>query len=123
MCDPEESGELAGKGRKKGDGMMMICPEYYAKQWGNTSYPELIRERDDLIGYLREFEEKETAGDRSDLEWRYSPSPDVRYQMQLEYLAELCRLMKEKYNEEYVWGKRTLKQDADEEKKADASEE
>ena len=100
---------------------MMICPEYYAKQWGNASYPELIRERDDLIGYLREFEKKETAGDRSDPEWRYSPSPEVRYQMHLEYLAELCRLMKEKYNEEYVWGKRTLKQDADEGKKADGS--
>ena len=47
----------------------------------------------------------------------YSPSPDVRYQMHLEYLAELCRIMQEKYNEEYVWGSRTLKQDAEDGKK------
>ena len=98
---------------------MMICPEYYAKQWGNTSYPELIRERDDLIGYLREFEEKETAGDRSDPEWRYCPSPEVKYQMHFEYLEALCGIMREKYNSEYVWGGRKLKQDADEMDAAD----
>ena len=44
----------------------------------------------------------------------YSPSPDVRYQMHLEYLAELCKLMSRRYNEEYVDGCRTLQQDAEE---------
>ena len=98
---------------------MMISPDYFAEERKNLSYPELIRERDELISFMQDFEKKEMAGDRSDPEWRYHPSPVVRYQMHLEYLTELCRLMKEKYNEEYVWGKRTLKQDAEEQGKMD----
>lgn len=103
---------------------MMISPGYFAEQIKNYAYPELIRERDELIRYIQEFEKKDMAGDRSDPEWRYSPSPVVRYQMYFEYLAELCGIMKEKYNTEYVWGDKTLKQDADEDRnEADDSEE
>ena len=36
------------------------------------------------------------------------PSPDVRYQMYLEYLSGLCLFMRNKYNEEYVWGDKKL---------------
>ena len=92
---------------------MMISPGYFAEQMKDYAYPELIRERDELIRYIQEFEKKEMAGDRSDPEWRYSPSPDVRYQMHLEYLAKLCGIMHEKYNDVYVWGGRTLKDDSD----------
>ena len=92
---------------------MMISPDYFAEERKNLSYPELIRERDELISYLQDFEKKEKAGDRSDPEWRYHPSPVVRYQMHLEYLAALCGMMHKKYNEEYVWGDRTLKDDYD----------
>ena len=31
------------------------------------------------------------------------PKPDVIYQMNMEYLAELLLIMCKKYNEEYVW--------------------
>ena len=34
--------------------------------------------------------------------------------MDLEYLAALCRFMQEKYYQEYIWGDRMLKQDAEE---------
>ena len=102
---------------------MMVSPGYYAEQWEKLSYLELIKERDRLIRFLRSFEKKEIAGDRSDPEWRYSPSPDVQYQVHFEYLAELCRIMQERYNSEYVWGDRTLKQDADEEQNITGSSE
>ena len=92
---------------------MMISPGSFAERWEKLSYLELIKERDRLIRFLRHFEKKELAGDRSDPEWKYCPSPDVQYQMNLEYLATLCGIMQEKYNTEYVWGGRTLKQDAD----------
>ncbi len=102
----------------------MISPDYFAERWKDLSYPKLIRERNRLIRFLKDFEKKEMAGDRSDPEWNYCPSPDVQYQMYLEYLAKLCGIMEEKYNREYVWGGRTLKQDMNEGRdKAEAPEE
>ena len=95
---------------------MMISPSGYGEMLKDTSYPELIRERDRLIRFIRKFEKDEMAGDRSDPRWRMCPSPDVQYQMNLEYLAVLCGMMHEKYNREYVWGERTLRQDAEEKK-------
>ena len=92
---------------------MMISPGVYMEQLKDAPYAKLIRERDQLIESIREFEKAELAGDRSDPEWRYCPSPEVRYQMHLEYLSALCSFMHEKYNQEYVWGDRRLKQDAD----------
>ena len=92
---------------------MMISPGVYVKQLKEASYLELIRERDQLIESIREFEKAELAGDRSDPAWGICPSPAVQYQCNLEYLAELCSFMQEKYNGEYVWGNRTLKLDAD----------
>lgn len=92
---------------------MMISPEVYMEQLKDAPYAKLIQERDQLIENIRKFEKAELAGDRSDPEWKYSPSPEVRYQMHLEYLSALCRFMHDKYNQEYVWGGRRLKQDAD----------
>ena len=65
---------------------MMVSPGYFTEKWEKLSYPELIRERDKLIRYIRKYEKKEMAGDRSDPEWRYCPSPEVKYQMHFEYL-------------------------------------
>ena len=93
---------------------MMISPNYFVETLKDQSYPELIRKRDSLIRSIRKFEKDEKAGDRSDPAWRICPTPEVRYQTYLEYLSALCSFMKDKYNEEYVWGERTLKQDADE---------
>ena len=92
---------------------MMISPEGYIAQLKDSSYTELIKERDELIESIRKFEKAEMAFDRSDPAWGMCPSPDVQYQCNLEYLAELCSSMQEKYNHEYVWEDRTLKQDAD----------
>ncbi len=92
---------------------MMISPDRYAEQLKDASYLELIAERDELISSIRNFENNEKAGIRNLDEWNVCPTPDVRYQMYLDYLVEICSLMQGKYNQEYVWGKRTLKQDVE----------
>lgn len=93
---------------------MMVSPQTYGDHIQDKSYLELIRERDRLIHFLKDFEKKEKTGDRSSPDWQCCPKPDVVYQMYLEYLAVICGVMQKKYNEEYVWGRRTLKQDAEE---------
>ena len=95
---------------------MMISPDSYMEMLKDKSYTDLIQCRDHLITSVRQFEQNERKGDRSDPSWNCRPSPDVVYQMQLEYLSRLCSFMKEKYNEEYVWGGRTLKQDEEDAK-------
>lgn len=87
---------------------MMLNPEMYAEQFKNASYQEMIKERDSLMRYIRKYEKLEKAGDRSGEEWMIYPQPDVRYQMYMEYLAALLLLMKDKYNEDYVWGDKRL---------------
>ena len=90
---------------------MMISPASYIDKFEDAEYLQLIEERDRLLAFIKDYEEKDIAGDRSGEEWSIHPQPDVRYQMYLEYLGELCNLMKEKYNTDYVWGDRKLSED------------
>ena len=92
----------------------MISPSSYVNRLKDKLYPDLIKERDRLIRLMQQYEQAEMAGDRSDPAWMEFPQPSTQYQMHFEYLAALCQMMQEKYNEEYVWGKRTLKQDKEE---------
>ena len=85
----------------------------YIGRYRTAPYTELIKARDRLISNIRKFEKNETAGVRSSFERTYCPRPDAEYQMNLVYLAEICRLMQERYRAEYVWDNRTLKQDAE----------
>lgn len=87
---------------------MMISPNGYISRFKGAEYDELIVERGRLIEYICQYEENEKAGDRTSEDWLRHPGPDVRYQMYLEYLAELCQLMHEKYNKDYVWGDKCL---------------
>ena len=91
---------------------MMIGPASYIEHFQDAEYLGLIEERDRLLRFIKEYEEKEIAGDRSGDEWNVHPQPDVRYQMYLKYLGEMCRLMQEKYNHDYGWGERKLYDDA-----------
>ncbi|MBQ7525816.1 MAG: hypothetical protein IJT09_05215 [Abditibacteriota bacterium] len=93
---------------------MMIGPETYVELLKDAEYSELIKERDELIQSIKDFEEKEAVGDRSGDEWCIvSPSPIVKYQMHLKYLSALCAFMSEKYNNEYVWGDCDFRDDAE----------
>ncbi len=84
---------------------MMIGPKAYIMMHEKDSFPQLIKERNKLVAELKRleklvFDDKERLDDA----WLFKPGPDVHYQMTLEYLAELCLFIEEKYNKEIVHG-------------------
>ena len=81
---------------------MMFSPDTFIKQLKDYTFPQLIAEKDSLVIEIKELEKIVYENDRTDPEWNVDPGPDVRYQMNLEYLAALCKLIKEKYNREIV---------------------
>lgn len=78
---------------------MMISPENYIDMIKNNSYYNLLKERDCLIREIRRFEKDK---DKSSKELMMEPSPEVQYQMNLQYLAKLCQLISETYNRDSV---------------------
>ena len=80
---------------------MMISPEGFIDEYRDKPYKELLPVRDELIEAIREFEADTNHTGEG---WNIMPSPEVRYQCNLEYLGKLCELISEKYNREYVWG-------------------
>ena len=78
---------------------MMMCPESYAMMYKDESYEKLLSVRDKLMEDILYFEAHRDEPE----EPRIEPSAEVRYQCHLEYLGELCKLIAEKYNKEYVW--------------------
>ena len=58
---------------------MMICPESYINGYKNMKYSDSIKIRDELI--------------------LSHPSPEVIYQMNLQYFGKLCGLIAEKYKQ------------------------
>ena len=85
---------------------MMISPISYIEELKDNSFEQLIAERDSLIQEINELEKIafKKGEDRTDPAWQFRPGPDVRYQMNLGYLAELCNFIEEKYNREIVHG-------------------
>lgn len=81
---------------------MMISPGMYISEHENDSFSQLIKERDSLLREIRRLEKIVFCEDRTAEEWCFKPGPDVRYQMNLEYLSELCRFISRKYNREIV---------------------
>lgn len=77
---------------------MMISPEMFLTMHKDMKYQDLLHVRDELIGWTREFESKSYDPEENN----FHPSPEVRYQMNLQYLGKLCELISEKYNEEYI---------------------
>lgn len=83
---------------------MMISPDAYITMHKEDSFEELIKERKRLQREITSLEKTLFGENQYDIEgWNIAPSPDVRYQMDLEYLASLCRFLSEKYNKKIVW--------------------
>ena len=76
--------------------MSMIAPSAFIIQYQDYKYEELLPIRDELLEDIKAFEQE---GD-SPASMMVRPSPAVRYQCKLEYLAELLKLIAEKYREE-----------------------
>ena len=83
---------------------MMISPQGYISEHEEDSFEDLIKERNSLVKEIKQLEKIVFAKDKTDDSWMVHPGPDVRYQVYLEYLAELCRFLGDKYNREIVWG-------------------
>ena len=80
--------------------MSMISPETFIEhRCKGKSYKELLKMRKELLKEIYAFEK----GNISPEAWMKRPSPDVVYQMNLEYLGELCKLIAETYRTEVVW--------------------
>lgn len=77
--------------------MSMLDPGTFIEmECRGKSYRELLEIRDGLLKEIRAFEE-----DRLPPQARMIlPSPEVRYQVTLEYLGELFKLIAETYREE-----------------------
>lgn len=80
---------------------MMISPYSYREEQAKKTYKELLKERKELLKKIIEFENNLDEPDGNDVEI-ISPSPEVVYQCNLQYLSELCDLIAEKYNHEYI---------------------
>lgn len=77
---------------------MMISPESFIRKHIDKTYSELLCVRDELMAEIRDFEK----GKFISTDIIISPSPEVRYQCNLEYLGKLCQLISEKYNKEFM---------------------
>ena len=80
---------------------MMTSLDEFAKCYMEKKYKELLSVRDDLLEEIKQFEDNI---DQRKGNGNIHPSPEVRYQCNLEYLGVLCKLISGKYNREYVWG-------------------
>ena len=97
---------------ERGKGFMsMISPQTFRTGLQKDTYKDLIKKRDELMRSIKRFEKAEASGERMGAERDIVPAPEVRYQVNLEYLSEVCSLMSEKHNEDYVWGERRLSDD------------
>lgn len=83
---------------------MMINPMQYIDEHKNDSIEQLINERESLVDRIEQLEKIVFFKEKDSEEWNHCPGPDVQYQMSLEYLAELCKYIRECYSKEYVWG-------------------
>ena len=106
-----DEGDTDGVKQRRREAEMMMAPKAYIDRLKEADYLTLINERNELIQSIRRFERDERRGDRSGEEWKLLPNPETAYQMNLEYLAVLCRMMQDRYSEVYVREGRRLSDD------------
>ena len=77
--------------------MSMISPEVFVEQYADKTYEELIKVRNELINSIKKFE---ATPQNEDSDFIICPGPDVVYQMHLEYLSAICKLIIKKFREQ-----------------------
>ena len=75
---------------------MMINPKIYSQSISNESMSELKKERNRLIGEIREYE---NAMDDDNIFMNGNPDPETIYLNNHLYLAEVCRLIGERLSD------------------------
>lgn len=83
---------------------MMISPEAYIAKHENDTISELISERNSLLKDILLLEEMAFSEEKRNDSKAIFLCPETQYQISLEYLAELCRLMSEKLRVKFTVG-------------------
>lgn len=74
---------------------MMLTPKDYRKELEESSLKRVLRERDRIIEFMHDFE----ANKIPKKYFEHGPDPETVYFTHLEYLKEICDLIKVKMNE------------------------
>ena len=82
---------------------MMITPS--EEELNKLTYFELLVEKNRIVSYIKHFEDDITM---KDPDWCGNPSPDVQYQVYLDYLGILAPILSRKFNEEYEFGTKNI---------------
>ncbi len=69
---------------------MMINPKSYRTQFENASLDELLSERDRIIQFMHDYENHKLP----DEDYSIDPNPEVAYFSKMDYLREICNLIK-----------------------------
>lgn len=85
---------------------MMISPEAYAEELKADSLQNLIKERDELLDYIQNFEKNCIDFQKRELIFSgdgmgVDPSPHALYRVYLEYLAKVSIAISNKFNQEF----------------------
>ena len=81
---------------------MMMSPHSLIMEHENDSFEELIELRDEIYAGIKNLEKMAYDKSKSDKAWMINPSPEVIYQVELEYLITLSQFIKKKYHNEIV---------------------
>lgn len=74
---------------------MMLDPKDYRKELENASLKKILKERDRIIEFMHDFENNKLPKKY----YERDPSPEVVYLTNLDYLKEICDLIKIKKDE------------------------
>ena len=74
---------------------MMLSPKDYRKEFESTSLKNILRERDRIVDFMHDFENNKLPKKYYDRD----PSPEVIYLSNIDYLKEICDLIKVKIHE------------------------
>ena len=79
----------------------MIDPKGFRIEFENASLDELLSERDRIIKFMRKYENHELP----EQDYSIDPNPEVRYFLNIEYLAEIFDLIKIRMREDDFYRK------------------
>lgn len=74
---------------------MMLHPKDYRKEFEAASLKKILRERDRIVEFMQDFENNKLPKKY----YERDPSPEVVYMSNIDYLKELCDLIKIKMYE------------------------
>lgn len=74
---------------------MMLNPNDYRKEFEDASLKKVLQERDRIIDFMHDFENNKLPKKY----YERDPSPEVVYTTNIDYLKEICDLIKVKRNE------------------------